>query len=162
MECESCFTKLSWSSRKNRCRYRVHTHTYLHICMCLCQQHWENEVVYGRGGLLNPGGTSALCVGVGRGVELYGQFSFLWFTAAGSYRGSWHILDRALGWWWFCCCWNKTLPVCRSRGMTPPPWGVLGAVLITRGAERARLGEGQEPTPADKYFTREVGNSRRF
>ena len=33
---------------------------------------------------------------------------------------------------------------------------------LIRGAERARLGEGQEPTPADKYFTREVGNSRRF
>ena len=33
---------------------------------------------------------------------------------------------------------------------------------LIRGPGRARLGEGQEPTPADKYFTREVGNSRRF
>lgn len=33
---------------------------------------------------------------------------------------------------------------------------------LIRGAERARLGEGQEHTPADKYFIREVVNSRRF
>ena len=62
MECESCFTKLLWSSRKNRCRNREHIHTYLHICMCLCQQRWENEV-YGGGSLLKPRGTQrVVCV----------------------------------------------------------------------------------------------------
>ena len=109
------------------------TYTPTYTSVCAYANSAERMKYMEEAASLNPGEPSVLCVCV-----ILQAIHFLWFTAAGSYRGSRRILDRAMGWCWFCCYWNKTVQVCRSRGMTPPPWGVLGAVLIIRGAEGAR------------------------